>query len=155
VTTIVSACAAKRRLVGVLVLVAALTLTAAARASTAFAGAYPVQTQFTVPGPYATTTGSVTDSTGAVIYDLYYPSDYARLGFKSPIITWRLRDRLAGIPTPRQPHRRKRVHGRHAGAHLQHQLARQRGQIAETGRIRPAHRAAAPAVGSVTELSGR
>lgn len=91
-TTIASASAGKRRLgislVGLLVLLAALTLGGGARAGTAFAAAYPVQAQFTAPGPYATTTGAVTDSTGAAIYDLYYPSDYASLGFKSPIITW-------------------------------------------------------------------
>jgi hypothetical protein len=50
--------------------------------------AYPVQAAFTPPGPYATTTGTVTDATGTAVYDLFYPSDYAALGFKSPIVTW-------------------------------------------------------------------
>ena len=49
---------------------------------------YPVQAAFASPGPYATTTGTVTDATGAAVYDLYYPSDYAALGFESPIVTW-------------------------------------------------------------------
>ena len=49
---------------------------------------YPVQAAYTPPGPYATTTGTVKDATGTVIYDLFYPSSYAALGFKSPIVTW-------------------------------------------------------------------
>ena len=49
---------------------------------------YPVQAAFTPPGPSATTTGTVTDATGTVIDDLFYPSNYAALGFKSPIVTW-------------------------------------------------------------------
>ena len=49
---------------------------------------YPVEAAYTKPGPYATTTGTVTDDTGNAIYDLYYPEDYAALGFKSPILTW-------------------------------------------------------------------
>ena len=50
--------------------------------------AYPVEAAFTPPGPYATTTGAVTNGAGPAVYDLYYPSDYAALGFKSPIVTW-------------------------------------------------------------------
>lgn len=49
---------------------------------------YPVQAAYTKPGPYSVTTGTVTDGSGDVIYDLYYPDDYAALGFQSPIITW-------------------------------------------------------------------
>ena len=49
---------------------------------------YPVQSAFTPPGPYATTTGTVTDASGTVIYDLFYPANYTALGFKSPIVTW-------------------------------------------------------------------
>lgn len=49
---------------------------------------YPVKARFTAPGPFATTTGTVLDASGAAVYDLYYPADYAALGFKSPIITW-------------------------------------------------------------------
>src|SRR5215469_9669706 len=51
-------------------------------------GHYPIQAAFTRPGPYATTTGTVTDPAGSVIYDLFYPRHYAALGFRSPIITW-------------------------------------------------------------------
>lgn len=49
---------------------------------------YPVQAAFTPLGPYATTTGTVTDASGTAVYDLFYPSNYAALGFKSPIVTW-------------------------------------------------------------------
>lgn len=49
---------------------------------------YPVQAAFTPPGPYATATGTVTNASGTAIYDLFYPSHYAALGFKSPIVTW-------------------------------------------------------------------
>src|SRR5712692_1369663 len=51
-------------------------------------GRYPVQAAYTLPGPYATTTGTVKDPTGKAIYDLFYPRHYAALGFKSPIVTW-------------------------------------------------------------------
>ncbi len=51
-------------------------------------GRYPIQAAYTRPGPYATTTGTVTDAAGSVTYDLFYPRHYAALGFKSPIITW-------------------------------------------------------------------
>src|SRR5690242_21334106 len=45
--------------------------------------AFPVQAAFSPTGPYATTTGTATD--GSAVYDLYYPSSYAALGFQSPI----------------------------------------------------------------------
>ena len=51
-------------------------------------GRYPIQAAYTRPGPYATTTGTVKDSAGSVIYDLFYPRHYGALGFKSPIVTW-------------------------------------------------------------------
>ena len=49
---------------------------------------YPVEAAFTPPGPYTTTTSTVTDGAGNAIYDIYFPEDYAALGFKSPIVTW-------------------------------------------------------------------
>ena len=49
---------------------------------------YPVQAAFTLPGPYATATGTVTSASGTADYDLFYPRDYAALGFASPIVTW-------------------------------------------------------------------
>lgn len=58
------------------------------QAATAHNLGYPVEAAYTEPGPYATTTGTVTDGAGNAIYDLYYPEDYAALGFKSPIVTW-------------------------------------------------------------------
>jgi hypothetical protein len=61
------------------------TLTGAAREP---AVPYPVQAAFTLPGPYVTATGTVTNVSGTAIYDLFYPSDYAALGFQSPIVTW-------------------------------------------------------------------
>jgi hypothetical protein len=42
----------------------------------------------TPPGPYGTATGTVTNASGTVIYDLFYPSSYAAVGFRSPIVTW-------------------------------------------------------------------
>ena len=54
---------------------------------------YPVQAAYTPPGPYATMTSTVTDGAGNAIYDLFYPADYAALGFKSPIVTWGNGDR--------------------------------------------------------------
>jgi pimeloyl-ACP methyl ester carboxylesterase len=48
---------------------------------------YPVQSAFSAPGPYATTTGEVTEG-GTTLYDVFRPSDYAALGFASPIVTW-------------------------------------------------------------------
>jgi pimeloyl-ACP methyl ester carboxylesterase len=56
-------------------------------ASPASAATYPVQTEFTATGPYATTSASATDPAGNS-YTLYYPSDYSALGFESPIVTW-------------------------------------------------------------------
>src|SRR6266487_1373225 len=61
------------------------SLTGAARQP---ASIYPVQAAFASPGPYATTTGTVTDAGGTVIYDVYRPNDYSALGFNSPIVTW-------------------------------------------------------------------
>lgn len=49
---------------------------------------YPVQAAYTRPGPYTVTAGTVAGGSGDVIYDLYYPGDYAALGFQSPVITW-------------------------------------------------------------------
>ena len=47
----------------------------------------PIEAAFSTPGPFATTTGMVMKGS-AVEYDLFYPSNYASVGFKSPIITW-------------------------------------------------------------------
>lgn len=58
------------------------------QAAEAHRAQYPVEAAYTPPGPYATTTGAVTDGAGNAIYDLYYPEDYTTLGFKSPIVTW-------------------------------------------------------------------
>jgi hypothetical protein len=64
---------------------------------------YPVQAAFTPSGPYATTTGTVTDATGTVIYDLFYPAGYSALGFKSPIVTWgNGTNGTTARPTPRR-----------------------------------------------------
>jgi hypothetical protein len=63
----------------------AVTLTGAARQP---AVSDPVQAAFTLPGPYATATGTVTSASGTAVYDLFYPRGYAALGFASPIVTW-------------------------------------------------------------------
>jgi pimeloyl-ACP methyl ester carboxylesterase len=55
--------------------------------TTASAAAYPVEAAYATTGPYATTTGTATDGAGNT-YRLYYPNDYAALGFDSPIVTW-------------------------------------------------------------------
>jgi len=47
----------------------------------------PIEAQFSAPGPFATTAGTVKVGS-RVEYDLFYPRDYRRLGFESPIITW-------------------------------------------------------------------
>src|ERR1700677_1484189 len=44
----------------------------------------PIEAAFSAPGPFATTTGTVMKGS-KVEYDLFYPSDYASVGFKSPI----------------------------------------------------------------------
>lgn len=61
---------------------------AARQATEAHRARYPVEAAYTPSGPYATTTSTVTDGAGNAIYDLYYPQDYAALGFQSPIVTW-------------------------------------------------------------------
>jgi hypothetical protein len=61
------------------------TLTGAARLP---AASYPVQAAFTPSGPYATATATVTNASGTAVYDLFYPGDYAAVGFQSPIVTW-------------------------------------------------------------------
>jgi hypothetical protein len=92
VTTIVRAGTRPHRsgvcLFGLLWLLTALMLSAGLLPGAASGAAFPVQARFTAPGPYATTTGTVTNSAGDAIYDLFYPSHYAALGFKSPVITW-------------------------------------------------------------------
>jgi pimeloyl-ACP methyl ester carboxylesterase len=47
----------------------------------------PIEAAFSAPGPFATTTGTVTQGS-KVVYDLYYPSNYGSVKFKSPIVTW-------------------------------------------------------------------
>jgi hypothetical protein len=73
-------------------LCAALAVTAAAVLTTGLhaphaAAAATIESAYNVPGPYAVKTGTAKDSHGRA-YDLYYPADYAALGFKSPILTW-------------------------------------------------------------------
>lgn len=71
---------------GMVAAVSAAVLTGTALPSSAAAG-YPVATEFTAAGPFATTTATLTDSSGNQ-YEVFYPSDYGTLGFKSPIVTW-------------------------------------------------------------------
>jgi hypothetical protein len=67
---------------------AALMLAALTGAARNPAVSYPVQAAFTLPGPYTTATATVTNASGTAVYDLFYPGDYAALGFQSPIVTW-------------------------------------------------------------------
>ncbi len=55
-------------------------------ASATTANPHPISSEFAVPGPYATTSMVVTENGDT--YDVYRPSSYSRLGFKSPIVTW-------------------------------------------------------------------
>lgn len=63
-----------------------LSVVTAPGASATTANPYPVATEFAAPGPYATMSMMVTEHGDA--YDVYRPSSYSRLGFKSPIVTW-------------------------------------------------------------------
>jgi pimeloyl-ACP methyl ester carboxylesterase len=47
-----------------------------------------VESTYGATGPYATTTGTIANGSGTVLYKTYYPSNYAALGFLSPIVTW-------------------------------------------------------------------
>ena len=47
----------------------------------------PIENAFTPPGPYPTTTTTVSVP-GHAPYALFYPADYESLGFASPIVTW-------------------------------------------------------------------
>ncbi len=77
-----------RYVLAVAVVAGASIAMTAAPTSARTAATYPVKARFTAPGPLATTTGTVLDASGNAVYDLFYPADYAALGFKSPIITW-------------------------------------------------------------------
>jgi len=76
------------RRAGVTALSAALLLGPLTGIAAAAPAGYPVQAAYTPAGPYAVTTGVVTNTSGQVIDDLYYPGSYPALGFKSPIVTW-------------------------------------------------------------------
>jgi pimeloyl-ACP methyl ester carboxylesterase len=67
--------------------VAAGCVAAVPTSAGADAGQSPIEAAFSAPGPFATTTGTVTEGS-AVVYDLYYPSNYRTMKFKSPIVTW-------------------------------------------------------------------
>jgi pimeloyl-ACP methyl ester carboxylesterase len=85
--------AVRRIALGVVAVLATCAAVAAAPAAAACTGGAtttstcPIEAQFAAAGPYATTTGSLTDAGGRT-YTLFYPSNYAALGFASPIITW-------------------------------------------------------------------
>jgi hypothetical protein len=81
--------ARRRSLAAAACLVAAASAAAVAGTSEPSwaATGYPVTTEFTAAGPSATTTQNLTDSSGNQ-YEIFYPSDYGTLGFKSPIVTW-------------------------------------------------------------------
>ena len=68
------------------VIVAAATLSVGNSAGTTSA-ANTVETTYSAAGPFATTTGTATDSAGNT-FATYRPANYAALGFASPILTW-------------------------------------------------------------------
>jgi pimeloyl-ACP methyl ester carboxylesterase len=61
-----------------------LTPLPAAAATTAHP--HSVSTTFAARGPFATK--SMTITVGSATYDVFRPSSYSKLGFKSPIVTW-------------------------------------------------------------------
>jgi pimeloyl-ACP methyl ester carboxylesterase len=75
------------RLLTMAICMAAGCAVAATPSSAGAATMPPIETAFSAPGPFATTTGTVTEGSTQV-YDLYYPSNYGTLKFKSPIVTW-------------------------------------------------------------------
>jgi hypothetical protein len=82
--------AAMRRILPLII--AAVTIAGAAGLSTGLTtrnatAASTIENEYNTPGKYATAAGTATDSLGDA-YDLYYPADYAALGFESPILTW-------------------------------------------------------------------
>lgn len=80
--------AARRRGLALAMSIAAMVASAGVHTGTAAATTYPIEASYTPSGPFATTTGTVTNGSGTAIYDLFYPSNYATLGFASPIVTW-------------------------------------------------------------------
>jgi pimeloyl-ACP methyl ester carboxylesterase len=57
-----------------------------AAAVTTTTPSYAVAAAFGAAGPFATTTMTIHD--GNATYDVFRPSPYGRIGFKSPIVTW-------------------------------------------------------------------
>ena len=48
-----------------------------------------IESTFAANGPYATSSVNVLpNASGSPQYEIFYPSNYAALGFKSPIVTW-------------------------------------------------------------------
>jgi hypothetical protein len=76
------------RRAGVTALSAALLLGPLTGIAAAAPASNPVQAAYTPAGPYAVTTGVVTNTSRQVVDDVYYPGSYPALGFKSPIVTW-------------------------------------------------------------------
>jgi pimeloyl-ACP methyl ester carboxylesterase len=64
-----------------------LPLSAVGQPASGVSPKYPVQSEFTKLGPFATTTRTV-DQGNQPEYDIFYPRNYHALGFKSPIVTW-------------------------------------------------------------------
>lgn len=46
-----------------------------------------IETTYDRPGPYTTTTSTITDS-GGLEFEIHRPADYGPLGFASPILSW-------------------------------------------------------------------
>jgi hypothetical protein len=52
------------------------------------AAASTIESKYKVAGTWSVTTANVTNGSGAVIYNLFYPANLGANGFKHPIITW-------------------------------------------------------------------
>jgi pimeloyl-ACP methyl ester carboxylesterase len=73
-------------LVVILVCPTALQSLAAPAQAAVTSHGYPVSAAFERRGPFATTSATIT--VGTATYDVFRPSRYTALGFRSPIVTW-------------------------------------------------------------------
>jgi len=75
----------RRGLKGIVVLLLAIVIVGNARPVTA---ANAIESIYKAPGSFSVSTANVTDGSGTVIYNLYYPTNLGAGGLRHPIITW-------------------------------------------------------------------
>jgi hypothetical protein len=75
----------RRGVLGVLALLLAIGMAGNASLATA---ANAIETTYKATGTYAVSTANVTDASGTVIYNLFYPTNLGSGGLLHPIITW-------------------------------------------------------------------